>query len=91
MPTPLNLQEVAYVDAQGCLEALFPDPRSRPSLRWFKQLQHEGVIPFRKIRRRSFFDVSEVRRALDKRYSSPNSVLSEPNQKLTNRNERRSD
>lgn len=68
MSNPSTQHEpVAYVDAQGCLEKLFPDPRSRPPLRWFKKLQHDGLIPFRKIRSRAFFDVAEVRRALDKR------------------------
>jgi hypothetical protein len=68
MQNPITAQEpVAYVDALGCLEELFPDPRSRPSLRWFKALQHGGLIPFRKIGRRVFFDTAEVRRALDKR------------------------
>jgi hypothetical protein len=58
---------VGLVDAKGCLAEIFPDPRSRPSLRWFKYLQYDGIIPFRKIGRRVFFDVAEVRRALDKR------------------------
>jgi hypothetical protein len=60
-------ERVDYVDAQGCLEELFPDPRSRPSLRWFRYLQYDGIIPYRKIGRRVFFDVAEVRRALDRR------------------------
>jgi hypothetical protein len=68
MSNSTNAQErVDYVDAQSCLEELFPNPRSRPSLRWFKNLQHDGIIPFRKIGRRVFFDVAEVRRALDRR------------------------
>jgi hypothetical protein len=68
MPIVIKEQDrVDLVDAKGCLEELFPDPRSRPSLRWFKYLQYDGVIPYRKIGRRVFFDVAEVRRALDKR------------------------
>jgi hypothetical protein len=67
MSTPVKEQErLDYVDAEGCLKELFPDPRSRPSLRWFKYLQYDGLIPYRKIGRRVFFDVAEVRRALDK-------------------------
>jgi hypothetical protein len=67
VPIPIKEQErIDYVDAKGCLEELFPDVRSRPSLRWFKHLQYDGVIPYRKIGRRVFFDVAEVRRALDK-------------------------
>jgi hypothetical protein len=70
MVNPINAQEraerVDLVDAHGCLEEIFPHPRSRPSLRWFKNLQHDGIIPYRKIGRRVFFDVAEVRRALDR-------------------------
>jgi hypothetical protein len=70
MPSVIKEQErerIDLVDARGCLEEIFPDPRSRPSLRWFKSLQHDGIVPFRKIKRRVYFDVAEVRRALDKR------------------------
>jgi hypothetical protein len=55
-------------NAQGCLEKVFPDPRARPSLRWFKGLQAAGKIPFRKIGRKVWFDPEEVRRALDKQF-----------------------
>jgi hypothetical protein len=66
MPIPIKEQDrVDLVDAQGCLEEIFPDPRSRPSVRWFKYLQYDGLIPYRKIGRRVFFDVGEVRKALD--------------------------
>jgi hypothetical protein len=56
------------VTARVCLEELFPDMRSRPSLRWFLGLKAAGVIPFRKIGRLVFYDVAEVRRALDRRF-----------------------
>jgi hypothetical protein len=68
MPIVNKEQEnVALVDATGCLAEIFPDVRSRPSLRWFKNLQRDGVIPYMKIGHRVFFDASQVRRALDKR------------------------
>jgi hypothetical protein len=59
---------IGFVNAQGCLEKIFPDKRSRPSLRWFRALQAAGKIPYRKIRRRVWFDPDEVRRALDKQF-----------------------
>jgi hypothetical protein len=69
MPIPANTinERIDLVDAQGCIEEIWPDERSRPSLRWFKGLQLAGLIPYRKIGRRVFFDPAEVRRALDKR------------------------
>jgi hypothetical protein len=61
-------ESIGLVSAQGCLEKVFPDARSRPSLRWFRGLQAAGKIPYRKIRRRVWFDAQEVRRALDKQF-----------------------
>jgi len=68
---PLTISEpepIGLVNAQGCLEKIFPDARSRPSLRWFKGLQAAGKVPYRKIGRRVWFDPEEVRRALDKKF-----------------------
>ncbi len=61
-------EPVGLVNAQGCLEKVFPDSRSRPSLRWFRGLQAAGKIPCRRIGRRVWFDPEEVRRALDKKF-----------------------
>jgi hypothetical protein len=66
-----QLEISGLTNAQGCLEKVFPDPRARPSLRWFKGLQAAGKIPYRKIRRRVWFDAEEVRRALDKHFHIP--------------------
>ena len=69
MPTIITEPESAgLVSAHECLEKIFPNVRSRPSLRWFKGLQAAGKIPYRKIRRRVWFDPEEVRRALDKQF-----------------------
>jgi hypothetical protein len=70
MPITISEQPEAMglVGAQTCLEKVFPDAHSRPSLRWFKGLQAAGKIPYRKIRRRVWFDPEEVRRALDKQF-----------------------
>jgi hypothetical protein len=61
-------ESVGLFGAESCLEKVFPDARSRPSLRWFKGLQAAGKIPYRKIRRRVWFDPEEVRRALDQQF-----------------------
>jgi hypothetical protein len=57
------------VSARECLAALFPNEQSRPSLRWFLQLKADGLIPFRRIGRLVFFDVEEVRQAIDSRFT----------------------
>jgi hypothetical protein len=68
MPSVSYQEHVDLVTAQICLEELFPDKRARPSLRWFHGLKAAGVIPFRKIGRLVFYDVAEVRMALDRRF-----------------------
>jgi hypothetical protein len=54
--------------AAGCMAAIWPDPTERPSLRYFKELQAKGYIPFVRIGRLLFFDPAEVRRALDHKF-----------------------
>jgi hypothetical protein len=61
--------ELSLLSAQDCLEAIFPNPESRPSLRWFQEMYRDGVIPHLKLKRRVFFDLAATRRALD-RYST---------------------
>ena len=57
------------VNGEQCLKALFPDPASRPSLRWFLALKARGLIPFRRIGGLIFYDVEEVRRAIDTQFT----------------------
>ena len=58
---------VGLVDARRCLEVVFPDKKSRPSIRFFWKLKAAGKIPFIKIGRLTFYDPAEVRRALDRK------------------------
>ena len=51
------------VDAKGLLNALF-DESCRPSLRWIRDQQRRRAIPFVRIGRLVFFDVSQVRARL---------------------------
>lgn len=52
------------VSAERLRELLWPDPASRPSLRWVRELQARRVIPFIKIGARVFFEPERVRAAL---------------------------
>jgi len=56
-----------YVGVERCLEILFPDPKSGIKLRMFRKLQAQGYIPYLKLGRRTLFNPSEVRFALEKR------------------------
>jgi hypothetical protein len=53
-----------YVDAEKLLEILF-DEASRPSLRWMRDQQKAGRLPFAKIGRLVFFDPVACKAALD--------------------------
>jgi hypothetical protein len=61
--------ELSLLSARQCLEAIWPNAAGRPSLRWFQQMYRSGEIPHLQLRRRVFFDVAAVRRALA-RYST---------------------
>jgi hypothetical protein len=54
------------VDAATCIGEVFEGER-KPSLRTFRKWQADGLIPFHKIGRLTFFDPAETRRAFDKR------------------------
>ena len=55
--------ECKFVDAQGLLESLWAKP-CRPCVRWVRDMQKQGKIPFAKIGRRVFFDPEQVRAKL---------------------------
>jgi len=57
----------ALVGAARCMELVWPDPASRPSLRTFRTLQARRQIPYLKIGHLTYFDPAEVRRALNRK------------------------
>jgi len=62
------------VGAQACINKVFPDEFSRPSMRSFKQWQYNNQIPFVKIGRRVFYSPSEVTIAITKNFTRRESV-----------------
>ena len=58
----------ALVGEEKCRELIWPDPVSRPSRRWFLDLKARGLIPYRRMGRRVFYDPEEVRRAIDHQF-----------------------
>ena len=55
---------LGLVDGPRLLEALFPNPVCRPSLRWLRDQQKRRAVPFIRCGRLIFFDVPQVRRSL---------------------------
>lgn len=54
------------LNAPELLEALWPNPKGRPSLRWLRSLQARRAVPFLKIGHKVFFEAERVRAALRK-------------------------
>ncbi len=52
------------LSAASLLTTLWPDPISRPSLRWIREMQAKRALPFIKIGHLVFFEIERVRAAL---------------------------
>jgi len=60
------------VDDAGLLEAIFPDERSRPCLRWLSKMRKKGFIPCVKIGARFVrFSVCDVEASLKRKFEIP--------------------
>lgn len=58
------------VDDTGLLEALFPDPRSRPTERWLRKMRTKRLIPCVKIGHRFVrYSIRDVEAALAKQFT----------------------
>lgn len=58
------------VDDTGLLEALFPDPQSRPSERWLRKMRMKRLIPCVKIGHRFVrYSVRDCEEALKKQFT----------------------
>ena len=55
--------DTSLVDARGLLSAIFSE-QSRPTVRWVRELQKGGKIPFYKIGHFVRFDIGEVREVI---------------------------
>ena len=71
MTTPTTLSNppaapLGLLSAASLLTALWPDPISRPSLRWIREMQAKRALPFIKIGHLVFFEIERVRAALRK-------------------------
>lgn len=60
--------QAGLLDAAGLLAALFPDEASRPSVFWLTRLRDKRKIPFIKIGVKTFYDVAQVRAAMQNNF-----------------------
>jgi hypothetical protein len=67
---PENLSaNPGLVDADELLKVIWPSDKSRPSLRWLRQMQASRRIPYIRLGRRIFFDPTAVRRVIEQRHT----------------------
>ncbi|HWB02799.1 MAG TPA: hypothetical protein VG796_07215 [Verrucomicrobiales bacterium] len=71
MKTPITTDAIqappgGLLNAQELLATLWPNPETRPSLRWLRSLQARRAVPFYRVGRRIFFDSQRVKAALRK-------------------------
>ena len=66
---PTTTSTSGLVDAKGLLKSLWPEPASRPCLRWLREQQHRRTIPFLKVGHRVFFNPDKVKQELEKRFT----------------------
>lgn len=62
-------KEPQLVGMRTGLELVFPDPKTRPSIRAFNSWKQKGYFPSVRIGRRVFVDPVMVRKALDARFT----------------------
>ncbi len=60
----VNTEPHRLVGAAELLRQLWPEERSRPSLRWLRQMQADGSIPATNVGRRVWFNIDTVRQHL---------------------------
>lgn len=60
--------EHGLVGSKTCIEIVFPDNSTRPSLRTWMEWKKRGMLPYRRIKRRVFYCPAEVRAAIDSQF-----------------------
>lgn len=61
--------EPALYGIKTTMEIIFPDEKSRPSLRAFNEWKNRGYFPQLRVGRRVFLDPVQVRKSLEKRFT----------------------
>ena len=64
MDEPTQTSPPGLVSIETLRETLWPDPASRPSVRWLRELQARRMVPFLKIGSKVYFEPERVRAAL---------------------------
>lgn len=57
------------LSAADLLIELWPNPNSRPSLRWLREQTARRMLPYIKMGHKVFFNPIKVRQALEKNFS----------------------
>jgi len=68
-PAKLEDNPLALVPGEVLLATLWPDPETRPTMRWVRKMTATRSFPFVKLGNRVWFDPQRVRRHLDKQFT----------------------
>lgn len=68
-PAKMEDNPLALVPGEVLLETLWPEPKTRPTMRWVRKMTATRSFPFVKLGNRVWFDPQRVRRHLDKQYT----------------------
>ena len=69
MDTSKHTSPEGLLDAEELLKAIWPNPNSRPSLRWLRHQQAKRILPYVKCGRLVYFDPIKVRQQLAKKFT----------------------
>lgn len=67
--TSIHQPSKKLVDAKTCISIIFPIQESAPSIRTWWKWKSNRWIPYVKLGKCVFFDPTEVRKAIDKRFT----------------------
>jgi hypothetical protein len=71
MKDDVETEASPLVGKQACLEQLFPSEADRPTTRWLDQRCKRREIPFVRLGRLIYFNVPQVRRAIEQATVQP--------------------
>jgi hypothetical protein len=67
--TPHSDTHEGLLTAEELLKAIWPNEKSRPSLRWLREQQSRRTLPYVKCGRLVYFDPAKVRQSIAKRFT----------------------
>lgn len=65
---PSSDYDTGLLSAEDLLIAVWPNPNSRPSLRWLREQTAKRTLPYIKVGHKVFFNPRKIKQILEKRF-----------------------